>query len=556
MNPEVLIVIPARGGSKGIPRKNLRPMCGRPLIAYSIAAAKGVGTSARVVVSTDDDEIELFSRRLGVDVLRRPAELATDKVTIDPVIVHTTEQAELQWGEHYRTVITIQPTSPLVTSHDIDQVIAMFAGDAALQTVITAVDDRHLRWREVDGAIVPDYEARVNRQQLPAVYRETGAIIACHRDMLQTGTRIGSKVKLYLMPAERSVDIDSFQDFWLCEQILSRKKIVITAIGSKETGLGHAFRAVMLASELVGYELSFVCEEDDSLARGYIEQHNYPVHSCANGTRLEAILSLEPDLVINDILDTSADYVMALKKAGVAVVNFEDLGLGAEVADLVFNALYPHQLPSDHILSGPRYFCLRDEFLYLPEGHEKEGVQRVLVTFGGVDEGNLTVRTLGVVGGELLRRGIEIDVVLGPGFSHHEELEAAVERLGSRGVHVVRATQRISDYMLAADLAITSAGRTVLELASVKVLTLAICQNQRETTHTFASSENGIINLGLRHNVEDAQILEAVCKVLDDAELRGTMRRKMAKLNLAGGKKRVIGRIAALMRRGDKGEDR
>jgi len=547
MHSGVLIIIPARGGSKGIPRKNLRPLCGKPLMAYAINAARAV-EGARVVVSTDDDEIEFFARRLGADVLRRPAELATDAVTIDPVVVHTADRAEQEWREEYGIVITVQPTSPLIGSHDIEAAIELFAGDGNLETVISAVDDRHLRWRSVAGRVVPEYAARVNRQQLPPVFRETGAIIACRRRVLDTGSRIGRNVSLYPMPEERSVDIDTLRDFWLCEQILSRRRILFSVIGNRATGLGHAFRAVMLANELVKFEVSFVCEEDDDLAIEHIRKHNYPVHVCAAGTRREYILSLKPDLVINDILDTSADYVLALKKAGMAVVNFEDMGLGAEVADLVFNALYPHQLPNDHIFVGPRYFCLRDEFLHLPERNEKAGVRRVLITFGGVDEGNLTTRVLAAVGRELLEAGINVDVVLGPGFAHHHELQAVADRLDSENLSVIPATQRISDYMLAADLAITSAGRTVLELASLSVPIIAICQNDRETTHSFASSENGIINLGLRHAVTDGKIAEVTQKVVTDGELRSAMRRKLSRLNLAGGKKRVVGHIVSLLR--------
>lgn len=549
MHSGVLIIIPARGGSKGIPRKNLRPLCGKPLIAYAINAAKAVKNNPRIVVSTDDDEIELFARRLGADVIRRPNKLATDTVTIDPVIVYTTDKAEQEWNEEYSTVITVQPTSPLVNSHDIEATIELFAGDECVETIISAVDDRHLRWQSVGDNIVPNYEKRVNRQQLPPVYRETGAIIACKRRLLETGSRIGAKVNLYLMPEERSVDIDTLRDFWLCEQILTRKRIVISAIGNRETGLGHAFRAIMLANELVNFEIAFVCEEDDDLAREHIERHNYPVHVCANGARLKTILALKPDLVINDLLDTSADYILALKKAGPAVVNFEDMGLGAEVADLVFNALYPYQLPNDHILAGPRYFCLRDEFLHLPERQEKREVKRVLITFGGVDEGNLTTRVLAAVGKDLLDAGIAIDVVLGPGFSHAAELQAVYDQLNAEALSIIPATQRISDYMLAADVAITSAGRTVLELASLKVLIITICQNERETTHSFASSENGIINLGLRSAVSDQKIAETTKKVVSDGELRAAMRRKQAKLNLTGGKKLVVGHIVSLLRK-------
>lgn len=543
----VLIVIPARGGSKGVPRKNLRPLKGRPLIYYSIKAALSVAGNPRVVVSTDDEEIALFARRFGAEILMRPPELADDAVTMDPVIVHAVEESENRWQECYEVVITVQPTSPLVLGKDIEEVLAMFVADGTVETVMSAVDDRHLRWREQDGRIVPDYEKRVNRQQLPPTFRETGAVIACQRQVLAAGTRIGSNIKLYLMDESRSIDIDTMRDIWLCEQVLSRKKIVINVIGNRQTGLGHAFRSVMLAHELVGYDVVFVCEAGDDLAIEYINRHNYPLQLCPAGERLDEICRLSPKMVINDILDTSADFVIELKKRGMTVVNFEDMGLGAEVADLVINALYPHQIPSEHILVGPRYFCLRDEFLHIQPRVHGDSMERLLVAFGGVDEANLTKRVLEVVGDELSARGIAIDVILGPGYPYYEDLVAFVERLNAPSISIIKSTPRISDYMARADMAVTSGGRTVLELTALHVPVIILCQNLRETTHKFSTSEFGIINLGLSRDVSDEQIRDTIFKVVESAELRATMRRKSGKLNLREGKRRVVNRIRMLL---------
>ncbi|MGH8630308.1 MAG: cytidylyltransferase domain-containing protein, partial [Burkholderiales bacterium] len=110
----VLAVIPARGGSKGIPRKNLRPLAGKPLIWYAIQACLAVRPRMRVVVSTDDEEIALFAERFGAEVLQRSPALAGDEVTLDPVIVHVVQQSEERWRERYEVIVTVQPTSPLL----------------------------------------------------------------------------------------------------------------------------------------------------------------------------------------------------------------------------------------------------------------------------------------------------------------------------------------------------------------------------------------------------------------------------------------------------------
>lgn len=543
---KVIAIIPARGGSKGIPRKNLRPVAGKPMIFYSIDAclkAKGVD---KVIVTTDDSEIALFAERFGARVIMRDQELANDAATLDPVIVACSGQYERLTGNAIDIVVTVQPTSPLIRPKDLEKAIALFHSDPELETVLSVVDDRHLCWTMVDGTAVPTYEKRVNRQQLKANFRETGAIIACRRHVLDRGTRIGRNVALLEMPQERSFDIDNISDLYLCEGILKRKRIVFTVVGYPEVGLGHAFRAVMLANELVHHELHFICEESSALAANYIRSHNYKMSTCADGELVKKVVELTPDLVINDILDTSEDYIDELKQAGAHVVNFEDLGPGIHKADLVFNALYPNPLPYDHVKVGHPYFCLRDEFIFTAEDKFQGRVRNILVTFGGVDEGNLTARVSRLIAPYCRENAIRLTIVTGPGYQHGKSLEENEGILGNAEVEIVRRTSRISDYMCQADMAITSGGRTVFELASLKVPMIVICQNERETTHTFASSANGIVNLGFREAVGDQDILEAVKAVCGSEEVRLAMRHKMEDLDLTQGKSRVCQLILEL----------
>ncbi|GAA4894516.1 cytidylyltransferase domain-containing protein [Ferrimonas pelagia] len=540
-----IAIIPARGGSKGIPRKNLRPLAGKPMISYSIEACLQAGNVDRVVVSTDDDEIALIAERFGADVVMRPDELANDVATLDPVIDDAVARAELRFNEQYGTVVTVQPTSPLVRAVDVEAVVARL-GQTGADTVMTVVDDRHLCWTVKDGHSVPAYHARVNRQQLPANFRETGAVVACTRAQCATGTRIGASVELQEVPHERSFDIDNYADLYLCEAMLSRRTIVFAVVGYAEVGLGHAFRTVMLANELVKADIRFVLEARSDLAIDYIRQHNYPVEICPDGELVERIATFSPDLVINDLLDTSETYMAGLKAMGCKIVNFEDVAPASRHADLVVNALYPQQLPSKQVLTGARYFCLRDEFIYLPERQQSGEIRRVLLTFGGVDEGDLSCRTLSLIADECALRNIAIDIVVGPGYPHTANLQQVIDACQA-SVELISKTKRISDYMARADMAITSGGRTVLELAAVGLPTLVICQNQRETTHTFASSENGIINLGYRGEVSDEQIHQTFVRIVDDAHLRTTMLDKVAELDLTKGKDRVIRAITALL---------
>jgi len=516
------------------------------MIFYAINSARHSHLVSRVVVSTDDEEIALFARRFGAEVIMRPAELANDKATLDPVIVHAATACETQFSEKYDYVITVQPTSPLVHASDIDRAVEILQTEGS-DTVVSVVDDRHLCWTVVDNVPRPAYEARVNRQSLPSRFRETGAVVACRREQLPKGTRFGSRVSLLELPQMRSFDIDTFEDIFLCESVMKRKRVVFAVVGYLEVGLGHAYRALMIANELVHHDLVFVCEEKSRLAADVIRSRNFRVVIVPDGALLESVLGEEPDLVINDLLDTEDMYVRSLKERGARVLNFEDLGSGCKEADLVINALYPPTMPYPHVMSGSDYFWLRDEFMYPPARERRDVVKRMLLTFGGVDEGNLTLRVTRLIAPLAMDRGIVVDVVFGPGNRNKEKLAQELQQWASGTVNVVESTSRISDFMARADLAITSGGRTVLELAAMHVPTVVLCQNARETTHMFASSNLGVVNLGLHSNVSDAEITRVFREIVDGKTLRDLMQDRMAQVDLRKGRGRVIEAITGLL---------
>ena len=138
--PRVLAVIPARGGSKGIPRKNIIPIHGKPLLAYSIEPALKAATLTRVIVSTEDEEIAQVAREWGADVpFMRPSELATDRAKSLPVVQHAIRTLEVEEGQPYDAVVMLQPTTPLRTSEDIDRGVRMLFETGA-DSVVTVVE--------------------------------------------------------------------------------------------------------------------------------------------------------------------------------------------------------------------------------------------------------------------------------------------------------------------------------------------------------------------------------------------------------------------------------
>jgi spore coat polysaccharide biosynthesis predicted glycosyltransferase SpsG len=143
-------------------------------------------------------------------------------------------------------------------------------------------------------------------------------------------------------------------------------------------------------------------------------------------------------------------------------------------------------------------------------------------------------------------KNLKITIVLGPGYRNYEKIKLSIENLNAN-IKVVKKTKTISDYMSKADIALTSGGRTVLELCAMNVPTIVMCQNQRELTHTFASSENGIVNLGLGEKLDEREILDVFSKIFSDNKIRLSMYEKMVKMDLTNGKQKVIGLISDLL---------
>lgn len=220
---KVVAIIPARGGSKGIPRKNIRLLNGKPLISYAIEVAKKSSLIDKVVVSTDDAEISNIARQYGAEVLMRPDNISNDEVPLDPVIHYTVEKLEEDLEENYDIVVTIQPTSPLLSLVTLENVIQKIIKEN-YDTVLTGLDDRHLSWRLEEDKFIPNFKERKNRQYLPGEFRESGAVFATKRKYITPTNRMGETITIYVVGSEESIDIDSYTDWWVAEKLLKRKK--------------------------------------------------------------------------------------------------------------------------------------------------------------------------------------------------------------------------------------------------------------------------------------------------------------------------------------------
>jgi CMP-N,N'-diacetyllegionaminic acid synthase len=220
----VLAVIPARGGSKGVPRKNVKLLAGTPLIAYSIEAAKQSRKIDLCLVSTDDPEITETARRFGAEVLPRPPHLAEDSTPMPAVIEHVLAER----GTGFDLLLLLQPTCPQRTAADIDSALKLF-DDPKVQSVISVyqVEDHHpaRMYKIENGRLTPLFPDLIagRRQDLPPIYHRNGSIYACRVEHFKrTGSLWDDHPAPYLMPRDRSINIDEPLDFEIAELLFSR----------------------------------------------------------------------------------------------------------------------------------------------------------------------------------------------------------------------------------------------------------------------------------------------------------------------------------------------
>lgn len=228
----VLGLIPARGGSKGVPRKNIKVLCGKPLLAYTAKSALDSARLTRVILSTDDEEIAEVGRELGLDVpFVRPSELATDTAATFPVVVHAVNDLLAQ-GDSFDAVCLLQPTNPLRRAADIDACIDIMerTGSDSVVSVLPVPDPFNPMWtfwRKDDGRLVLSSggsEPIARRQDLPQAYHRDGSVYVTRTKVLfEHGNLYGENIHSYEMDPSHAVNIDTSSDWEKAEQMISSR---------------------------------------------------------------------------------------------------------------------------------------------------------------------------------------------------------------------------------------------------------------------------------------------------------------------------------------------
>lgn len=283
---EVLAIIPARGGSKGVPRKNVLPLAGKPLILHTVEAARTARHVSHVVVSTDCAEIAAVARG-GAGVVWRPEDLSGDTASSESALLHAIRH--LAAAENYRPdlVVFLQCTAPLTAPEDIDGTVeALWAENA--DTAVSVTPFHYFVWeRGGDGrggvGVNHDKRVRPRRQDRAPQYLETGAVYAMRTDgFLHAGHRFFGDTALYVMPAERVLEIDEPADFRRAEQVLAGRdrQAIADALPREVRGLVLDFDGVLTDNRVMVLEdgrEAVCCDRGDGMGLGRVKRRGLPI---------------------------------------------------------------------------------------------------------------------------------------------------------------------------------------------------------------------------------------------------------------------------------------
>lgn len=529
------VVVPAIKKNVAFPNDLVKKLNGITLLQRTFNTAKQLTIDSDIIVITDSEEVTLMSKRNNLKCIYN----SNIKFNSKDIITEL-EKYLIDVSRNFQYVVILFPYVPLIKSDLIHEGYETLKKSKS-NLLITVKEESHRIYTQDKRTVHNLFQENTQNRMFVEQY----AFIVINTDIFFKDKEI--KI-LPLILNERVVEIRNYQDWWICEKLLERKKIVFRVVGYNKVGTGHIFRALTIAHEIVDHEIVFVCDEKSRIAVNKIAGEEYLVLKDKASNLEKVIISLQPDLVINDILDTDEEYIKKLEDNGIIVVNFEDLGSGAKYTNLTINDLYDEKLlEGDNFKWGNKYFFLRDEFNDARVNQFNTSVKEILITFGGTDPTDLTKIVFETIVDYCIDKNIIINIVVGIGYKYENKIKELFEKKSSSLIKFTRATGVISGIMEKSQIAISSNGRTVYELAHMNIPSIIISHHVRESNHGFSCHENGFINLGVYNEKIKKMIYSSFSKLVEDNKLRKTLFNNMKRFNFISNKENVIKMITNLL---------
>ena len=319
-----------------------------------------------------------------------------------------------------------------------------------------------------------------------------------------------------------------------------QRKFLVRVDGSKDVGLGHVYNMLTFLNYLECEKIVIVMNKKRNLGDTKFKKYGYDVKYFSKRKELANIIeNFQPDIICNDILNSTISYMKFLKQFDCLVVNFEDLGDGRKIADLVFNPIYYAKKYSKNEFYGEKYACVREEFRVKKRKTIRKKVKKIVITFGGTDPTNKTQKIL-----EILKssdqKNVELIVILGLGYSRRNKIKNLSKKMNNSGfnVKIIERSDNLSQYFKDCDFAITSNGRTVFEIAAMKIPMIAIAVNKRERLHSFVRYSKSGFHVDIRSKNDYLQIFKKINEMMN-YQTRNKFVKNMYNVDLLNGIERV-----------------
>ena len=530
-----LILIMARSGSDdAISRQNLRLVNGKPLIYYIIKTALKF-KNASVVVSSDSDEIKELSKMFGAQVIHRPKKLTRNNTSIKEICLDALKKLNYD-NQNFEYCLVLHPKIPLIKLKTINTFFKMSRENrGTFFGISNIIDPKHAyKINNVDKF----FRLESNKYKIGLLNK-----IVCFKikSFLKNNGKFDVPFSGINLSQSETLALTTYNEFGIFEKILSKRKILVRIDASKFIGMGHVYNILSILNHFRNDEILIVMHKKFNLGSKKFREHLYDVKLFSSLSELEKIIEkFKPDMIFNDILNTKVSYMRKLGTHDCFIVNFEDLGEGRKFANLVFNPIFKSKKILPHEFYGGKYACVRDEFRLFKNSILQKIPKKVVISFGGTDQNNLTVKTIDIIKKYNIKN-IEFTIILGYGFSTTSKIKEKISNLNNDGFrfNLIINSDFLAKHVRDADFSIISNGRTAFEFAAMCVPLISISVNSREKSHSFVKDEK----IGFHFNYEDSSFEKLIIQGINKMLLyrnRKLFKNRLEKLDLLQGIDNVV----------------
>ena len=537
-NNNLILIIARASGTKEVSRQNLRLVNGKPLLFYILKTSLSC-KNCSTFVSTDSDEIEAYSKFYGAETIKRPKQLTKDQTTLEDIAIDALKKL-IKKGFSFKKCLIIHPHFPLIKKQTINRFFSKL--DKKIW-VISGFENESKSGRHFAYFKKDNKHSRLI--QIPNHVVEIKKIVSFDCETLLNRKKFENKIYGLEISKEEIFSPSNYHDFASLESMMNRKKIIVRVDGDKNIGLGHVYNMLTILNNMRNEDILILMNVKKNLGYKKFKEHLYNVKFFSNSTQLwKHIDEFKPDIIFNDILSTTSNYVRNLKSRGIFVVNFEDLGIGRKYADLVFNPIFENKKQLKNEFYGSKYACVREEFRIFKRKALTKKVKKIGITFGGVDKKNNTCKVLSIINQFQILKNIEIEVILGLGYMHKNKLDKIIKKMKDKDykINFTERADMLSKHLADCDFVITSNGRTVFELAALEIPIISLSVNQREKQHNFVKESCVGFNIDFSKNSSGVILKRNIDKMMD-ISARKKFTKNLHKEDLLKGIDRVTSKI-------------